>query len=106
MEPQLRPLSWPPSSLLSTTPVLLSVRNPLGSSTLRYASSPSQADILTHGPLQIYSSTFQKAFNDITNGTNPGCGTEGFSAQPGWDPVTGVGTPNFPKLLALWLLKP
>jgi tripeptidyl-peptidase I len=25
---------------------------------------------------------------DITNGTNPGCGTQGFSAVPGWDPVT------------------
>jgi len=54
----------------------------------------------------IYSSTFMKAFNDITSGSNPGCGTEGFYAQPGWDPVTGVGTPNFPKLLALWLLLP
>jgi len=30
-------------------------------------------------------------FNDITNGTNPGCGTDGFSAAPGWDPVTGLG---------------
>ncbi|KAH7321462.1 putative protease S8 tripeptidyl peptidase I, partial [Rhexocercosporidium sp. MPI-PUGE-AT-0058] len=29
--------------------------------------------------------------NDITNGTNPGCGTEGFSAVRGWDPVTGLG---------------
>lgn len=29
--------------------------------------------------------------NDITNGTNPGCGTPGFSAVPGWDPVTGLG---------------
>lgn len=29
--------------------------------------------------------------NDITNGTNPGCGTAGFSAAPGWDPVTGLG---------------
>lgn len=26
-------------------------------------------------------------FNDITEGTNQGCGTEGFSAAPGWDPV-------------------
>ena len=56
--------------------------------------------------VQLYSSVFDDAFNDITNGTNPGCGTVGFSAQPGWDPVTGVGTPNFPKLLALWLLLP
>ncbi len=29
--------------------------------------------------------------NDITNGTNPGCGTAGFPAAPGWDPGTGLG---------------
>ncbi|KAH9933251.1 subtilisin-like protein [Epithele typhae] len=54
----------------------------------------------------IYSKAFKWAFNDIKNGTNPGCGTVGFSAKPGWDPVTGVGTPNFPILLAEWLLLP
>ncbi|TFK55639.1 tripeptidyl peptidase A [Heliocybe sulcata] len=32
---------------------------------------------------------------DITSGNNPGCGTEGFNATIGWDPVTGLGTPNF-----------
>lgn len=37
-------------------------------------------------------------FNDITNGTNPGCGTEGFASKEGWDPVTGLGTPDFKKL--------
>ncbi|KAH9902589.1 subtilisin-like protein [Cubamyces lactineus] len=52
----------------------------------------------------IYSPAFQHAFNDITNGTNPGCSTNGFTAEPGWDPVTGVGTPNFVKLLAAYLL--
>lgn len=26
--------------------------------------------------------------NDITSGSNPGCDTSGFSAEPGWDPVT------------------
>lgn len=31
-------------------------------------------------------------------GTNPGCNTNGFSAGTGWDPVTGLGTPNFAKL--------
>ncbi|KAI9448785.1 subtilisin-like protein [Lactarius psammicola] len=36
--------------------------------------------------------------NDITSGSNPGCGTDGFSAGVGWDPVTGLGTPNFEKL--------
>ncbi|KZT22937.1 subtilisin-like protein [Neolentinus lepideus HHB14362 ss-1] len=83
------------------------------------ASSPVVGTILTSindarlaigkGPIgfinpTIYSSEFTGAFNDITNGTNPGCGTVGFSAEPGWDPVTGLGTPNFAKLLARWLL--
>jgi len=54
----------------------------------------------------IYTANGMLAFNDITNGTNPGCGTVGFYAQPGWDPVTGVGTPNFPKLLELFLELP
>ena len=43
------------------------------------------------------------ALNDITIGGNQGCGTPGFSSVPGWDPVTGLGTPNFPKLLAKFL---
>ncbi|KAG4433305.1 hypothetical protein IFR05_011202 [Cadophora sp. M221] len=41
--------------------------------------------------------------NDITSGGNQGCGTPGFISVKGWDPVTGLGTPNFPRLLALWL---
>ena len=28
-------------------------------------------------------------FNDITSGSNPGCGTNGFPAGAGWDPVSG-----------------
>ncbi|CAG8952783.1 hypothetical protein HYFRA_00009028 [Hymenoscyphus fraxineus] len=44
--------------------------------------------------------------NDITNGTNPGCDTEGFRAVKGWDPVTGLGTPNFPKMLDYYLSLP
>ncbi|KAL0578129.1 hypothetical protein V5O48_003872 [Marasmius crinis-equi] len=39
------------------------------------------------------------AFFDITTGSNPGCGTNGFPARAGWDPVTGLGTPNFAALL-------
>lgn len=46
------------------------------------------------------------ALNDVISGSNPGCGTPGFSAQPGWDPVTGLGTPNFQKLLATFLALP
>ncbi|KAK8017805.1 hypothetical protein PG993_014131 [Apiospora rasikravindrae] len=44
--------------------------------------------------------------NDITRGANPGCGTGGFAATPGWDPVTGLGTPNFPKMLDMFLRLP
>ncbi|KIK69755.1 hypothetical protein GYMLUDRAFT_34144 [Collybiopsis luxurians FD-317 M1] len=40
------------------------------------------------------------AFFDITTGDNPGCNTNGFPASSGWDPVTGLGTPNFDALLA------
>ncbi|KAG6836128.1 hypothetical protein H0H93_011087 [Arthromyces matolae] len=39
--------------------------------------------------------------NDITSGSNPGCNTSGFAAGPGWDPVTGLGTPDFLKLKAI-----
>ncbi|KAH7141452.1 peptidase S8/S53 domain-containing protein [Dactylonectria estremocensis] len=37
-------------------------------------------------------------FTDITDGHNPGCGTKGFQATKGWDPVSGLGSPKFPKL--------
>ncbi|KAJ6481491.1 family S53 protease [Mycena vitilis] len=47
----------------------------------------------------LYSPTGRAAFNDITSGNNPGCGTNGFSASTGWDPVTGLGTPDFARLM-------
>lgn len=54
----------------------------------------------------LYSDLFKGAFNDIKNGSNPGCGTPGFAAQPGWDPATGLGTPNFVELRNRFLLLP
>ena len=43
-----------------------------------------------------------KAFNDILSGAALGCNTtSGFPAAPGWDAVTGYGTPNFLDILAL-----
>ncbi|OCH89925.1 subtilisin-like protein [Obba rivulosa] len=54
----------------------------------------------------IYTASFQSAFHDITTGSNPGCGTIGFNATEGWDPVTGVGTPNMTALLPLFLALP
>jgi tripeptidyl-peptidase I len=44
--------------------------------------------------------------NDIKNGSNPNCGTNGFSAVEGWDPVTGLGTPNYPKMLEYFMSLP
>jgi tripeptidyl-peptidase-1 len=43
---------------------------------------------------------FPEIFNDITSGNNPSCGTNGFPAKKGWDPVTGLGTPDFEKFAA------
>jgi xanthomonalisin len=42
-----------------------------------------------------HSSSYYKAFHDVTTGTN------GYSAAPGWDPVTGWGTPNAHVLIPL-----
>ncbi|KAI9063709.1 subtilisin-like protein [Trametes sanguinea] len=60
------------------------------------------------GPINpaIYSTMFADAFHDVANGTNPGCGTDGFPALAGWDPVTGLGTPNFLKLVQRFLALP
>jgi len=61
------------------------------------------------GPVGFLNPTLYKnpqVLNDITSGDNPGCGTDGFTAVKGWDPVTGLGTPNFPKMLDLFLRLP
>ncbi|KAH8646085.1 Pro-kumamolisin, activation domain-containing protein [Xylariales sp. PMI_506] len=58
------------------------------------------------GPVGFLNPTLYQnpdAFNDITIGNNPGCGSGGFNATPGWDPVTGLGTPNFEKLRKVFL---
>lgn len=65
-----------------------------------------------------------EVFHDITVGNNSGCGkTPAFKAGPGWDPgefiyvcikqtradecpVTGLGTPNYPALLKLYMSLP
>ncbi|KAH9035784.1 subtilisin-like protein [Lactarius pseudohatsudake] len=39
-----------------------------------------------------------RGLNDIRSGSNPGCNTDGFTAIAGWDPVTGLGTPDFFEL--------
>eukprot|EP00761_Pharyngomonas_kirbyi_P011683 gb/GECH01011709.1/.p1 GENE.gb/GECH01011709.1/~~gb/GECH01011709.1/.p1 ORF type:complete len:583 (+),score=146.86 gb/GECH01011709.1/:1-1749(+) len=41
---------------------------------------------------------YPHAFTDITEGSNPGCGTDGFPAAKGWDPSSGWGSPNYEVL--------
>lgn len=45
-------------------------------------------------------------FDDIVEGHNPGCGTSGFSAVEGWDPASGLGAPNYKRLLKVLLSLP
>jgi len=56
---------------------------------------------------QVLYSLDSSVWNDITSGNNACssgnqdtavCCNEGFTAQAGWDPVTGLGTPKFDKL--------
>ncbi|KAF7318745.1 Peptidase S53 domain-containing protein [Mycena chlorophos] len=53
----------------------------------------------------LYGKEMQEAgvWRDITTGNNSNCGTDGFEATVGWDPVTGLGTPDFVKLLDVFL---
>jgi len=49
------------------------------------------------------SSVNQTGLTDIVSGNNPGCGTPGFNATKGWDPITGLGTLRFDILKDLIL---
>lgn len=52
------------------------------------------------GPLNTWLyQTASQGLTDITDGENQGClGQSGFSCAPGWDPVTGLGSPLYSKL--------
>lgn len=54
----------------------------------------------------LYSANVSSAFFDITQGSSGSCSfgdkfEHGWDAMSGWDPTTGLGTINFPKLLEL-----
>lgn len=49
----------------------------------------------------------KKAMRDVTVGANSGCGVEeAFEAAEGWDAVTGLGSPDYAKLLDLYMALP
>ena len=55
---------------------------------------------LTPRLYQIYTSAnYATAFHDITAGNNSWAGITGYSAGTGWDPATGLGTPDAYKLV-------
>ncbi|RFU77605.1 protease s8 tripeptidyl peptidase [Trichoderma arundinaceum] len=45
-------------------------------------------------------------FNDVVSGNNSICGSLAYNATPGWDPTTGLGTINYPKMLEVFLNLP
>ncbi|MGI8711626.1 MAG: hypothetical protein ACR2NR_00250 [Solirubrobacteraceae bacterium] len=51
------------------------------------------------------SASYHEAFHDVTTGNNtpafPGHTINGYAAAPGWDPVTGWGSPNAQALIPL-----
>jgi kumamolisin len=49
----------------------------------------------------IYAAKASAAFNDITSGTNYSGSPVGFTAGPGWDACTGLGSPIGTKLIAV-----
>ena len=44
--------------------------------------------------------------NGIVGDLNYGCGSQAFEAIAGWDPLTGLETPNYHRLLELYLSLP
>ena len=64
------------------------------------------------GPVGFVNPTLYKhpeVLNDIVSGHNPGwkcTDVSGFDCAVGWDPVTGLGTPQYRKLLELFMSLP
>jgi kumamolisin len=52
---------------------------------------------------RIYGGNANTVFNDVVSGNNSCDGITGYSAAPGWDAVTGFGSPKGQSLLSLFL---
>ncbi|KAJ6787265.1 hypothetical protein PWT90_05858 [Aphanocladium album] len=106
---------YPDVSLIGTAvPIVLGGQNKKGTGTS--ASAPSWAALIALindsrislgkpalgflNPRLYGDEKVRAALNDITNGHNGGCGTDGFTAVKGWDAASGLGTMNFAALRA------
>jgi tripeptidyl-peptidase-1 len=49
---------------------------------------------------------YPQIFNDVIEGNNSICDSVAFKAAEGWDPITGLGTPNYPKMLDVFMKLP
>ncbi|EIW55193.1 uncharacterized protein TRAVEDRAFT_51321 [Trametes versicolor FP-101664 SS1] len=78
-------------------PTLASQVTPLGDALLNAVKAP----LALSNPSLYLTRTGSNALNDIQAGSNPGCDTDGFPAVQGWDAVTGLGMPDFQKLLVV-----
>jgi len=83
--------AWPVDGTSCSTPTFSGIVSLLND--VRFAAGKAPLGFLN--PLFYQNPTM---FTDITAGNNPGCGTDGFTATTGWDPITGLGTPNFEKM--------
>jgi kumamolisin len=54
----------------------------------------------------IYGMSGAAAFNDVVSGNNSCDGVQGYSAAPGWDAVSGFGSPKGAELFELFAPKP
>lgn len=87
------------SGTSASTPIVASLINRVNEERLAVGKSP----------VGFVNPTFYKnpaIFNDIISGNNSICGSLPFNATPGWDPTTGLGTINYPKLLDVFLRLP
>ncbi|RDW91747.1 hypothetical protein BP5796_01141 [Coleophoma crateriformis] len=92
---------WLQSGTSASTPVWAAIIALINDKRMR-AGKPSLGFL---NPI-LYSSNLSAAFDDVVTGSGGSCtwGSNvelGWAATPGWDPATGLGTPNFPKLLEI-----
>ncbi|XP_025972990.2 tripeptidyl-peptidase 1 [Dromaius novaehollandiae] len=95
------PLPWV-SGTSASTPVVGGMVALINERRLQQGLSP--LGFLNPVLYQLQEQGHSAAFYDVTQGCHLSCldGTvqgQGFCAGPAWDPVTGWGTPNFPRLL-------